>query len=95
MAEIEITGIRKDNGNHDNPYEAIVAYAWINHSTGEAGIVRRLGGVKWVDDGNRAYVERVHPRAYCFVNRSSSGNKFLQTHSDSTEANNLLRLPEV
>jgi hypothetical protein len=95
MAEIEITGIRKDNGNHDNPYEAVEAYAWTNHATGEAGIVNRAGGVKWVDDGNKAYVERSRPRADCYVNTSHNGTKFLQTYPDATDANNLLRLPEV
>jgi hypothetical protein len=95
MAEIEITGIRKDNGNHDNPHEAIEAYAWVNHSTGKSGIVNRAGGVQWVKDGNSAYVERVRPRAYCFVNTSRSGTEFLQTRPDATDQNNLLKLPEV
>jgi hypothetical protein len=95
MAEIEITGIRKDNGNHENPHEAIEAYAWVNHANGESGIVTRRGGVQWVEDGNVAYVERVRPRANCFVNVSGRGTKFLQTHPDATDANNLLKLPEV
>lgn len=95
MAEIEITGIRKDNGNHENPFEAIEAYAWTNHADGSSGIVNRSGGVKWVKDGNKAYVERVNPRAYCFVNKSRNGIEFLQTHPDATDQNNLLKLPEV
>lgn len=95
MAEIEITGIRKDNGNHNNPYEAIEAYQWFNHENGNHGITSRDGGVKWVSDGNKAYVEQVKPRAYCYVNTSANGTKFLQTYSDATESNNLLRLPEV
>lgn len=95
MSEIEITGIRKDNGNHENPHEAVEAYRWVNHVTGARGIVSRAGGVQWLEDGNAAYVERVHPRAYCFVNISGRGTKFLQTRSDATEANNLLKLPAV
>ena len=32
MAEIEITGIRKDNGNHENPYEAVEFYRWVDQN---------------------------------------------------------------
>jgi hypothetical protein len=95
MAEIEITGIRKDNGNHENPHEAATHYRWAQHSSGKGGINSRQEVVKWVEDGINAYVERVHPRAYCFVNTSRNGTKFLQTHPDATEENNLLKLPEA
>jgi len=95
MAEIQITGIKKDNGNHYNPHEAVTDYAWTNHSTGNRGLVSRAGAVKWIEEGNKAYVQRVQPRAYCYVNKSVSGTKFLQTFSDTTPSNNLLNLPEV
>ena len=94
MAEIEITGIRKDNGNHDNPYEAVEFYRWIQHGTSNAGITPRTTVVNWVDNGVNAYVNRVNPKAYCFVNKSGRGTRFLQTRADATEDNNLLRLPE-
>ncbi|MDB5186879.1 MAG: hypothetical protein JWM07_351 [Candidatus Saccharibacteria bacterium] len=93
--EIEITGIRKDNGNHDNPHEAIEAYRWVDHGNGSTGLVTRTGAVKWIEDGNDAYVAIVQPRAYCYVNVSANGNKFLQTYPDALESNNLLQLPEV
>jgi hypothetical protein len=51
--------------------------------------------VSMVEDGTKAYVERVQPRAYCFVNTSINGTKFLQTKPDATEENNLLKLPKV
>lgn len=99
MVEIEITGIRKDNGNHDNPYEAVEAYRWIQHSTGNAGIAPRQTLVGWLDNGINgsavaAYVQRVNPRADCFVNQSARGTRFLQTQPDATQGNNLLQLPE-
>lgn len=94
MIEIEITGIRKDNGNHDNPYEAIEAYRWVQWSTNRGGITPRQTVVKWVDDGLAvAYVQRVNPRADCFVNQSARGTRFLQTRPDITDQNNLLKLP--
>lgn len=95
MAEIEITGIRKDNGIHENPFEAVSHYRWVQHSTGKGDISPRQAVVGWVEDGINAYIERVKPRAYCFVNTSRNGTKFLQTKPDATEENNLLKLPEV
>ncbi len=95
MIQLEITGIRKDNGNHYNPYEAVTHYRWVQHGTGRGAISTRQEMVKLMESGVNTYVERVRPRAYCFVNISRSGTKFLQTHPDGTEENNLLRLPEV
>jgi len=99
MAQIEITGIKKDNGNHENPFEAVEAYRWIQHSTGKTDITARQTVVSWLDKGINgeevtAYVQRVNPRADCFVNQSRSGTRFLQTEPDATEENNLLKLPE-
>lgn len=59
------------------------------------GISPRLKVVGWLDDGVKAYVERVRPRAYCYVNTSRNRTRFLQTEADATEQNNLLKLPEV
>ncbi|MGI8633799.1 MAG: DUF3892 domain-containing protein [Segetibacter sp.] len=95
MAEIEITGIRKDNGDHDNPHEAATHYRWVQHGTDKGGISARQKVVGWVDDGITAYVARVQPRANCYVNKSRSGTRFLQTKADATDQNNLLKLPEV
>lgn len=102
MTEIEIIAIRKDNGNHDNPFEAATHYQWVQYD--EQGnitkkvISERVKVVSYLQ-GNlgfevKAYVERVKPRAYCFVNTSAGGTKFLQTRPDATDQNNLLKLPE-
>lgn len=98
MIEIEITAIRKDNGNHENPYEAVEAYKWVQHGAKNGGIASRSKVVGWLESGVdsakvSAYVHRVSPRAYCYVNESSRGTKFLQTHGDATDQNNLLKLP--
>lgn len=95
MIDIQITGIRKDNGNHENPYEAVSHYRWVQHGTNRGDTTDRLTIVGWLNTNNvRAYVETVKPRAYCFVNRSANGTWFLQTKADQTPENNLLRLPE-
>lgn len=95
MTEIEITGIRKDSGDHENPYEAVSYYRWVQNSSGKGDITSREVVVGWVEDGINAYVERLRPQAYCFVNTSRNGTKFLQTKPDATKENNLLELPEV
>lgn len=99
MIEIKITGIRKDNGNHENPYEAVEAYRWVQPGTDKSDITPRQTVVSWLDNGIngaqvQAYVEQVRPRAYCYVNQSARGTRFLQTHADSVQGNNLLSLPE-
>lgn len=99
MVEIEITGIRKDNGNHDNPHEAVSHYRWVQHSSGKTVISSRPTVVSWLDGGLdgeaiRAYVHRVEPKAYCYVNESAHGTRFLETYPDASEENNLLKLPE-
>lgn len=99
MIEIEITGIRKDNGNHDNPHEAVEYYRWIRHSNGAKDITKRETVVGWLNNGLNgtqvsAYVHRVNPRTNCFVNVSARGTRFLQTNADATQDNNLLKLPE-
>lgn len=100
MIEIKITGIRKDNGNHYNPFEAVEAYRWEQPGTSNGKLTERSVVVGWLDngiDGNKvkAYVHRVEPRADCFVNESSNKIRFLQTEPDATNENNLLELPEV
>lgn len=103
MTQIKITGIKKDNGNHDNPHEAITHFRWESYgSTGvvtQSGVVTRSDIVGWLEGSLgfkvEAYVERVLPRAYCYVNVSRYGTKFLQTRADDTDQNNLLKLPEI
>ena len=99
MIEIEITGIRKDNGNHDNPYQAVEAYRWVERTTGKTSLTSRQTVVGWLSNGINgtevhAYVEQVQPHAYCYVNQSLSGTRFLQTRADAISGNNLLGLPE-
>lgn len=96
--EIEITGIRKDNGNHYNPHEAVAYYRWVDVN-GKTGITDRTTVVGWLEWGINgtpvtAYVHRVNPLAYCDVKTSAAGTKFLQSRSDDTSSNNILNLPE-
>lgn len=92
--EVRIIAIRKDNGNHYNPYEAVSHYKWINETNLQSNIATRQELVSWIEQGNKCYVRSKEGKVYCFVNVSSSGTKFLQTQSDDKSSNNLLNLPE-
>ena len=94
MSEVRITCINKDNGNHDNPHEAISHYGWKNESSNETGKSNRQTMVDWVKEGNKAYVRSGENTAYCGVRKSSTGTEFLQTHSDGYYNDNLLSLIE-
>jgi hypothetical protein len=92
---IRIICINKDSGNHYNPHEAISYYGWINESNGKQGKSNRPAMVKFVNDGNKVYVKDTYGNiAYCYVRTSQNGTEFLQTNSDGTYTDNLLKLLE-
>lgn len=92
---VRITCINKAGGFHDDPHEAVSYYGWLNESSSATGKNDRATMVDWVKRGGIAYVKDLYGRlAYCFVNRSRSGNEFLQTQTDGIPTDNLLKLPE-
>jgi hypothetical protein len=92
---VRIIYINKDNGNHYNPHEAIVYLGWMNESTGQKGKSSRLEMVKFIQDGNIAYVmDGYGNKAYLYVRTSVLGNKYVQTYADGKPTDNLLELPE-
>lgn len=94
MSQVRITCIDKNGGPHSNPNEAISHYGWIN-SSGKRDKSSRAIMVKWMESGNKAYVEdNLGNRAYCHVRTSVNRIKFLQTVSDGKYTNNLLNLPK-
>jgi hypothetical protein len=89
-----ITGIRKPGGA-DNPHEAISAYRWVDDGKTAVHIDDRPTVVAWVDKGIQAYVlDASGNKAYCKVNVSRSGTRFLQTYADGKWTDNLLALPQ-
>ncbi len=90
---IKIIAIRKDNGNHSNPCEAISHFKWINQFTQETGISAREVIVEFLEKDGMAYVETSGHRVYCGV-RNNGRIKYVQTYSDGHYDNNLLSLPE-
>ena len=94
MNQVRITCINKAGRDHDNPHEAISHYGWQNESNGKTGKSDRPSMVKWVEEGNKAFVRNENNIAYCGVKTSSRGTKFLQTYSDGEYNDNLLSLIE-
>lgn len=90
---IRIIAIKKDNGNHRNPYEAITHFQWLCPSTGGSGVSTRAEMVKFLEGGGAAFVERDGQLANCGV-RNNGRIKYVQTYSDGYYDNNLLSLPE-
>lgn len=92
---VRITCINKSGGYHENPHEAISHFGWLNESTNESGKVDRPGMVKFIKDGNQAYVKDSYgSKVYCYVRTSSRGIEFLQTQANDRPTDNLLSLPE-
>lgn len=92
---IRITCINKDNGNHENPHEAITHLGWTNESNNQNSKNTRLEIVKFIEDGNVAYVrDLLNHEVHLRVMTSRWGNKFVQTQADGRLTNNLLELLE-
>lgn len=91
---VRITCIKKDHGNHDNPHEAITDFGWINEQSRETGECPLAQMVKFLDiDKGNAYVKNGTNVAFCYT-RPGRFHRFVQTYSDKTPTDNLLKLPE-
>jgi len=92
---VKIICINKDSGDHYDPHEAITYLGWINESTGKTDKSTRLEMVKFIKDGNQAYVKDVYGnKVFLIVRVSRNGNEYVQTIADGKLTNNLLELPE-
>lgn len=89
----KIIGINKDNGNHQNPHEAIRAYIY-EGAGGKPLFHYRQTMVNEMHGGATAYTHHdYYGDAECRV-RSNGHIEFLQTVADGQYTNNLLSLPE-
>ena len=92
---IRITCINKANGQHENPYVAITSLGWIEDGTGKTGKNSREQIYDWIRNENgRAYVQAGLARAKVVTVVSPRGTRYVKTEADSTERDNLLKLPE-
>jgi hypothetical protein len=93
---VKITCIKKDDGNHMNPYEAITNLGWVNEETRASGNSTLEQMIEFIEkQSGRAYTKDNYNRiAYLIVKTSAYGNKYVKTVSDGVESDNLLSLPE-
>jgi hypothetical protein len=85
--KVQIIAIRKDNGNHYNPHEAISHYGW--QSASDTGVTERTRMVAWLKKpANSAFVGTTP----CEV-RNNGRIEFLQTVANGVPTDNLLQLP--
>lgn len=90
---VRITCINKDGGNHENPYVAISHLNWVNDA-GKSGRSTRVAMYEFVEDGGYAYVQAGVSKARLIGAVSPRGTRYVKTEANSTESDNLLKLPE-
>lgn len=92
---IRITCINKAGGQHENPYVAISHLGWVEDGTKLAGRWTRERLYDWIKlENGYAYVEGGGTSAKVITALSPRGTKYVKTEADSTERDNLLKLPE-
>jgi hypothetical protein len=92
---VRITCIKKFGGYLENPHEAIGIFGWTNENNQQAAKTHREAMWQWVTDGGVAYVKDAYGNvAYVVAKTNSRGTRYLQTVSDQTPTDNLLKLPE-
>jgi hypothetical protein len=93
---VRIVSIKKDEGDHENPYVAIDYLEWINESIHVNGITDRTKIYDWIKDANGvAYIiDKCGNKTYLIPAISAQGNKYVKTVADETVTDCLLLLPE-
>lgn len=92
---VRITCIKKSNGQHENPYVAIESLGWTNEANGERNTSTREQMYAFVvDQKGEAYVIAGGARARLVGQVSPRGTRYVKTVADSTDRDNLLKLPE-
>lgn len=92
---VKITCIKKDGGNHENPYVAISSLGWILDGTQETGTSTREQMYDFVLKGNEAYVkDSAGNKARLVAKTTDKGTKYVKTVADNAQSDNLLKLAE-
>ena len=91
MAAIEITNVRFE-GRTRGP-EVITAYKWVSRESGRVDWTDRPTMIKWIDEGNKAFVGRGYSQVNVAIVRPAGGEPYLRTFADDAWNNNLESLP--
>ena len=92
---VKITCIKKDNGNHENPYVAIKSMNWLNEADQKTGTSTREDMYSFVKDGGEAYVKDADGnKAKLVAKITDKSTKYVKTVADDVKSDNLLKLKE-
>lgn len=92
---VRITCINKDGGNHQNPYEGITHFGWINEQTRAAGKSTRAQMVEFLtEQGGSAYVKDIDGSIVKVGVVKNVPNPYLRTYANGEWTDNLLSLNE-
>jgi hypothetical protein len=93
---VRIICIKRDEGEHENPYVAIDHLEWVNDRININGISDRAKIYDWIKNGKgEAYiVDQFGKKSYLIPAISPQGNKYVKTVVDETVSDCLLTLPE-
>src|SRR5678815_4949188 len=96
MMAVRITCIKKDNGNHENPFVAITSLSWIEDGTNQTGTSSRDQMYEFVvNKKGSAYVQDyLGNRSNLRGAVTEKGTQYVKTYSDNVISDNLLKLPE-
>lgn len=92
---IRITCIKRSNGDHINPYEAISSLGWISDKHPITVVTSRSDMCDFVDRGVQAYVQTEDGDvAFLITDKLPDGTRYVKTIPDDSTADNLLKLPD-
>ncbi|WP_428329262.1 DUF3892 domain-containing protein [Mucilaginibacter sp.] len=92
---VRIICIKKDDGDHSNPYLAIDHFEWVNERINVNGITDRSEIHDWIKESNgEAYViDQYGNKNYLIPAMCPQGNKYVKTVADENVNDLLLLLP--
>jgi hypothetical protein len=92
---VRIICIKKDEGEHENPYVAIDYLEWINERINVKGITDRSKIHDWIkEEAGEAYViDKSGNKSYLMPAVSAKGSKYVKTVNDESAMDYLLLLP--
>jgi hypothetical protein len=93
---VRIICIKKDDGDHENPYVAIDHLEWVNDRIKVNGITDRTKIYDWIkNEKGEAYImDQFGNKTYLIPAISPKGNKYVKTVIDETVTDSLLMLPQ-
>jgi Protein of unknown function (DUF3892) len=86
-----ITGVHFSGGARE---EHVASVRWLRASDGISDTSTTEAMVKWLGQGNAAFVGGVKGRVQVGVVRPATGRPYLRTYADGDWTDNLLNLPQ-